>query len=93
LVAPKLTAWRTRRILNMNGPSGNDVYVYPNELFVAKNLASAGNLDMLVLDPYNAGNVGPDTCPIIMSMRFVNFRSAEYRPPWSLNPQYDIPFL
>lgn len=79
----------TSQTVDASGPPTN--YVITSKLTSANLQTDAdykqrGTFYIDCITPYNASNVGPSAATCIPFYRLVNLRTAEYRPPYGLNP-------
>lgn len=81
LVGTKHMAWRDRRLMNVAIPASSTYMVVGSNVGTMNNF-NVGQLDVRVLDPYSAGLLGPDICPIVVFTQILNVATAEYRPPF-----------
>lgn len=75
-------AWRDRTN-RFQAPPDDSWFSNIGTPFIQKNYLG-GQFQIRCLNPYNAGAVGPSDLSVIMLGRLVNFRSAEFRPPYAL---------
>lgn len=83
LVGSKHAAWRSRDQPGAQPSYVPDVYTLMNATRPADNIMGGGYITSNILSPYNAGNIGPTACSVLMFYELKNLRTCEYRPPYS----------